>query len=133
MARIAQHNIQAWGLQQRVRIEVGDIRGRSAEPAFDLVTLYNNICYFAVDERVALLARTRSLLRAGGALLLVTCCQGGNLGIEALNLWGASNAHGGRLPELGEMIEQLSQAGYSKVDTMRLVARDRFYAFHARP
>ena len=132
VARVAQHNIQLWGLQQRVRIEVGDIRARPAEPAFDLVTLYNNIYYFAVDERVALLVKTRALLRAGGALLLVTCCQGGNLGIEALNLWGASNAHGGRLPELGEMIEQLHQAGYANVDTMRLIPGDRFYAFHAR-
>jgi SAM-dependent methyltransferase len=132
VARVASENVQAWGLEDRVRIEVGDIRAMPAEPSFDLVTLYNNIYYFAVEERVALLARARRLLRPGGSLLLTTCCQGGSLGIEALNLWGASNAHGGRLPSVAEMVQQLDQAGYAGVDTMRLIPGDRFYAFRAR-
>ena len=132
VARLAQQNVHRWGLQQRVRIELGDIRHYPGEAGFDLVTLYNNIYYCAIEERVALLAKTRSLLRPHGALLLVTCCQGGNPGIEALNLWGASNEHGGRLPYAPELVEQLTQAGYARVETMRLIPGDSFYAFHAR-
>ena len=131
-ARIAIRNIRAWGLQDRVAIEVGDIRTRPPAPDFDLATLYNNIYYFRVEERVAMLVHVRRFLKPGGSLVLTTCCQGGNPGIEALNLWGASNAHGGRLPAAGETVEQLNEAGYASVDTMRLIPGDSFYAFHAR-
>lgn len=65
-------------------------------------------------------------------MLLTTCCQGGSLGIEALNLWGASNAHGGRLPAVAEMVRQLDEAGYRSIETMRLIPGDSFHAFHAR-
>jgi SAM-dependent methyltransferase len=132
VARLAQAHVERWGLGHRVTIELGDIRTRPVEPVFDLVTLYNNIYYFAVDERVALLRRIGMQLKPGGALLLVSCCQGGSLGIEALNLWGASNTQGGRLPSAAEMLEQLRQAGYASVDIMRLIPGDSFYAFCAR-
>lgn len=132
VAQLASDNVRRWNLQDRVGIEVGDIRARAVAPDFDLVTLYNNIYYFPVEERVALLAGIKGLLKPGGALLLTTCCQGGSLGIEALNLWGASNAHGGRLPGAAEMVEQLEQAGYVSVDTMRLIPGDSFHAFRAR-
>ncbi|HEU5296576.1 MAG TPA: class I SAM-dependent methyltransferase [Burkholderiaceae bacterium] len=132
VAHVARANIARWRLQDRVSIAVGDIRAMSVEPTYDLVTLYNNIYYFAVDERVALLSRIGKLLKPGGAVLLITCCQGGSLGIEALNLWGASNAHGGRLPSSAEMLEQLKQAGYASVDIMRLIPGDSFYAFRAK-
>jgi len=131
VAQVAQRNIQAWGLQDRATIETGDIRSVEFGQTFDLVTLYNNIYYFPVDERVALLAKIRKLLKPQGALLLATCCQGGNAGIELLNLWGASNRHGGRLPAQDEMAQQLRQAGYSNVETMRLIPGDSFFAFHA--
>jgi cyclopropane fatty-acyl-phospholipid synthase-like methyltransferase len=132
VARAALQNIETWELRDRVSIEIGDVRAVPVEPSFDLVTFYNNIYYFAVEERVALLTRIHGLLKPGGALLITTCCQGGSLGIEALNLWGASNAHGGRLPGVSEMTEQLAQAGYAGVDTMRLLPGDSFYAFRAR-
>ncbi len=131
VAQVAQENITAWGLQDRVTIATGDIRHLEAGQTFDWVTLYNNIYYFPVDERVALLARIRQLLKPQGALLLATCCQGGNPGMEALNLWGASNRHGGRLPGVDEMQQQLREAGYSHVETMRLIPGDRFFAFRA--
>jgi predicted O-methyltransferase YrrM len=53
VAAMARENIRAWGLADRVTIEVGDVRARTPEPAFDLVTLHNNIYYFPVAERVA--------------------------------------------------------------------------------
>lgn len=131
VADVARSNIQQWGLGDRVTIEVGDIRDRVPTPEFDIVTLYNNIYYFPVDERVSLLSHLKGFLRPGGFLLLTTCCQGGNLGMEVLNLWGAATASGGRLPSAAEMQKLLVEAGYEGVDTMSLIPGDKFYAFRA--
>lgn len=131
VAEVARSNIRQWGLDNRVTVEVGDIRDKSTTPEFDIVTLYNNIYYFSVEERVSLLAHLKRFLRPGGFLLLTTCCQGGNLGMEVLNLWGAATASGGRLPSVAEMQGQLVEAGYERIDTMGLIPGDGFYAFRA--
>ncbi len=131
VAELARSNIKEWGLSERVAIEVGDIRNRPSVREFDIVTLYNNIYYFPVDERPDLLRHLRGFIKPGGFLLLTTCCQGGNLGIEVLNLWGAATATGGRLPSVAEMQEQLSAAGYENIRAVRLIPGDGFYAFRA--
>jgi len=131
VAEIARANVRQWGLDERIAIEVGDIRDKTPAPNFDIVTLYNNIYYFPVAERVSLLASLKGFLQPGGMLLLTTCCQGGNLGMEVLNLWGAATASAGRLPSVGEMQVQLAAAGYRSTDTMRLIPGDGFYAFRA--
>ena len=131
VAEVARVNIQQWGLDSRVAIEVGDIRDREPAPEFDIVTLYNSIYYFPVGERVSLLAHLKKFIRPGGFLLLTTCCQGGSLGIEVLNLWGAATVSGGRLPSVAEMQGQLAEAGYESIDIMRLIPGDSFYAFRA--
>jgi SAM-dependent methyltransferase len=127
----ARRKIQEWGLQDRVRIEAGDIREKVPGERFDIVTLYNNIYYFQVEERVSLLRHVRKFLKPGGFLLLTTCCQGGSLGVEALNLWGAATATGGRLPSVDEMVSQLHEAGYGDVEAISMIPGDRFYAFNA--
>ncbi len=131
VAEIARANVRQWGLDERIAIETGDIRDKTPTPIFDIVTLYNNIYYFPVAERVPLLASLKGFLKPGGTLLLTTCCQGGNLGMEVLNLWGAATASAGRLPSVGEMQSQLAAAGYRSTDTMRLIPGDGFYAFRA--
>lgn len=131
VAEVARANIREWGLQDRVRIEAGDIRTKIPDERFDIVTLYNNIYYFPVQERVATLRHIAAFLKPGGFLLLTTCCQGGNLGIEVLNLWGAATASGGRLPYPAEMADQLKEAGYRNIGTTSLIPGDRFYAFKA--
>jgi len=62
---------------------------------------------------------------------LTTCCQGGSLGTEALNLWGAATRGAGRLPAEDELVGQLRQAGYRKVKAINLIPGDRFIAFQA--
>ena len=131
VAELARSNIQRWGLDSRVTIEVDDIRHRPAMSEFDIVTLYNNIYYFAVEERVSLLAHLKKFIKPGGFLLLTTCCQGGSLGMEVLNLWGAATATCGRLPSVAEMQRQLSEAGYGSIDAIGLIPGDSFYAFRA--
>ncbi len=131
VAEVARRNLRGWGLEGRVTVEDGDIRAKKPGERFDIATLYNNIYYFPVDERVASLEHIAGFLKPGGFLLLTTCCQGGSLGLEALNLWGAATRGAGRLPGEEEMVEQLRQAGYGRVKTMNLMPGDRFVAFRA--
>jgi SAM-dependent methyltransferase len=131
VAEMARTNLHHWGLEGRITIEEGDFRARSTGALFDIATLYNNIYYFPIDERVSLLERIRSFLKPGGFLLLTTCCQGGSLGVEALNLWGAATNGAGRLPAENELVRQMRQAGYGTVRTKNLLPGDRFVSFQA--
>lgn len=80
VADAARRNIAKWGLTERVRIETGDIRERVPDERYDIVTLYNNIYYFPVEDRVSLLRHVKGFMNSGGFLLLTTCCQGGSWG-----------------------------------------------------
>ena len=131
VAEVARRNLEAWGLRERVRIEGGDIREKATEETFDIATLYNNIYYFPVEERIPLLRHVRGFIKHSGFLLLTTCCQGGGLGIEVLNLWGAATGGCGRLPSVDEMTGQLREAGYGDVETFRLMPGEAFFAFKA--
>ena len=131
VADVARRNIEEWGLQDRIRIEAVDIRKKAPDERFDIVTLYNNIYYFAVEDRVPLLRHIREFTKPGGFLLLTTCCQGGSLAVEVLNLWGAATATCGRLPRVCEMISHLDEAGYRDVKAIRLIPGEAFYAFRA--
>jgi len=131
VADVACRNIEEWGLQERVRIEARDIRQRVPDEQFNIVTLYNNIYYFPVEGRVSLLRHIKDFVKADGFLLLVTCCQGGSLGGEVLNLWGAATSTAGRLPTRDEMINQLHQADFQQVKILRLIPGEEFYAFKA--
>jgi hypothetical protein len=115
----------------RVKVENGDIRAKASGELFDIATLYNNIYYFPVEERIALFQHISRFVRPGGFLLVITCCQGGSLGTEALNLWGAATSGAGRLPAEDELVSQLRQAGYGTVKTMNLIPGERFLAFQA--
>ncbi len=131
VAELARQNLQRWGFSQRVSIESGDVRARSSEPSFDVATLHNNIYYFPVAERPALLAHVRGFLRPGGRLLVTTACQGGRPEVDILNVWAAMTAACGRLPRADELERQLVEAGYVNVQSRRLVPGESYYAFVA--
>jgi 4-hydroxy-2,2'-bipyrrole-5-carbaldehyde O-methyltransferase len=131
VAEMARSNLRGWGLENRVRVETADIREMVPSEPFDVVTLYNNIYYFPVAERVSLLHHIARFLRPGGFLLLTTCCQGGSPAVEALNLWGAATRGAGRLPGEDELVSQLREAGYGSVETSNLLPGDRFVSFRA--
>ena len=65
-AALAGENMTSWGLSSRVTVEVGDIRRRAPTAVFDLATLHQNIYYFPVAERPALLRHVRGFLKPGG-------------------------------------------------------------------
>ena len=105
VASMARRNVEAWGLAARVRVEAGDVRERPARATWDLATLHQNIYYFPVDTRVALLRQVRSSLKPGGRLLLLTTrCRGGSALTGLLDLWGAATEGAGRLPLVGELV-----------------------------
>jgi protein-L-isoaspartate O-methyltransferase len=131
VAEMARTNLRGWGLESRVKVETGDIREKVPDEPFDIATLYNNIYYFPVEDRAKLLGHIRSFLKPSGFLLVTTCCQGGSLGAEALNLWGAATCGAGRLPAEVELVGQLREAGYSTVQTKNLLPGDRFIAFQS--
>lgn len=131
VAEIARHNLQQWGWQDRVVIETGDLRQRPAEPDFDRVTLHNNIYYFPVAERVAVLRHARGFLRPGGRLLVTTGCHGGSLMMAMLDLWGATTEGCGPLPRPDELTAQLQQAGFRDISAHRLIPTEAYFAFEA--
>jgi len=133
VAALARRNISEWGLEARVRIETEDIRLKAPDERFSIVTLYNNIYYFPVESRVALLQHVRQFIKPGGFLLLITCCQGGSLAVEILNLWGAATSTGGRLPGKQELVSQLHHAGFHDVQVVRLAPGETLFAFKASP
>ena len=130
-AALAAEHVTAWNLSARVAIECGDVMARRAEPTFDLATLHQNIYYFPVDRRVAVLRHVRGFLKPGGRLLLTTFCQASGAGAAVLNLWGAMTAGCGRLPSPSEMVAQCEAAGFANVTRKSLVPGESFYAFVA--
>jgi SAM-dependent methyltransferase len=129
VAEVAAGNLERWDLAERARIEGGDVRERAPEAVFDVVTLHNNIYYFEVEARVALLEHLRRFLKPGGRLLLTTGCQGGSPMMEVLNLWSAATRDCGRLPGVEELKDQMQRAGFVSVRAKRLVAGESFHAF----
>lgn len=129
VAEMARRNMEAWSLQDRVKIESGDIEDKVFESPFDIVTLYNNIYYFPVAERTGLLKHLWGFLEPGGTLVVTTACQGGQPMLQLLNLWGASTQGCDRLPYANEMIEQMEAAGFVDVRAKNLFPGDAFYMF----
>lgn len=132
VAELAKKNLAAWGISERVKIVVGDVRSHVADAPYDLVTLHQNIYYFGVEERVALLTRLREMLVPGGKILITSATVGGSASLAVLNLWGAVTEGCGPLPVPEEMILQLEQAGFGDCRTGNLAAPfDRFHSFVA--
>jgi 4-hydroxy-2,2'-bipyrrole-5-carbaldehyde O-methyltransferase len=126
---LAARNFREWKLGDRVEVRQGDLRTLDLEPAFDLITMHNNIYYFTDAERVAVLRRARSMLGPGGKLLLTSACQGGHISLDMLNLWLEYADFGGALPHPERLCEQLREAGFTQAASYRVVPGEQFRAF----
>jgi cyclopropane fatty-acyl-phospholipid synthase-like methyltransferase len=129
VAENARNNIQARNLQHRVDILVEDIRNFQTQKRFDVLTLYNNIYYFPVEERVELLRHAKNLLKPDGRILLTTGCQNGGIEFELVNLIHASTNGWGRLPDKDEMLQQMTTAGFENNTATNLLPGNKYYAF----
>jgi SAM-dependent methyltransferase len=129
VAEKARGNIQTRGLQDRVTITVADVRNYRAAELFDILTLYNNIYYFPVEERIELFKYLRGLLKPNGRILLTTGCMNGGIEFELVNLIHATTRGWGRLPDKDEMLQQLSAAGFQRNSAINLLPGNKYYAF----
>lgn len=132
VAQMCRDNIRAWGLADRVRVEVGDIRQRLASPEFDLVTLHSLIYYFPWQSRVELLRQLAGFLKPGGQLMITTSCQSDQPTLAVLNLWATTTAGCGRLPTADEMTAQLQEAGFAHCERRAIIPGEHVVAFTAR-
>jgi 4-hydroxy-2,2'-bipyrrole-5-carbaldehyde O-methyltransferase len=133
VAARARANLEGWGVGARVKVEAQDLRQRSPEPAYELVTLHNNIYYFPVAERVAVLRHAAGFLAPGGTLLVTTAVPGGSPTGAVLHLWGEATQGCGGLPEPEALCAQLREAGLEGVESRNVGAPvERFYAFVGR-
>ena len=133
VAEQARQNLRRWGTDARATVETGDVRTHPFAEPFDVVTMHNNIYYFAETEQVAVLRHVRGLLRPGGRLLLTTACRGGSPSVAVLSLWGAMTAGCAPLPTPEELTARMREAGFVEVTARNLAAPlDAFHAFMGR-
>ncbi len=132
VAELANSNLREWGASSRASVDKGDVRDRTPEPIYDVVTFHNNIYYFPVAERVALLCHAMRFLAPGGRILLTTMCGGGSAPSVILDIWSAGTEGCGRLPTPDELLGQLREAGFAEATSRSLLPGDSFYAFYGR-
>ncbi len=129
VAESARSAVMLKGLGDRATIMVQDVREYRTHEQFDILTLYNNIYYFPVEERVDLLRHLKGLLRPGGRIVLTTGCMNGSIEFELVNLIHASTRGWGRLPHRDEMLQQMFEAGFERTSAMDLLPGNKYYAF----
>ncbi len=132
VARLASDNLRRWGIAKNAQIIVGDIREMELKNTFDIITLFNNIYYFPVDEREGLLRKLVSLLNKEGKLVITTVCQGGQPISQMLDLWASSTQGCGRLPYRSELVRLLKKVALTQVQVRKLIPRNSFYVFWGR-
>ncbi|MBI5032858.1 MAG: class I SAM-dependent methyltransferase [Chloroflexi bacterium] len=122
-------NLQQWGVDNRFELMVANVLNPPANIAgpFDLVTLYNNIYYFPVAERVPLFKKIRAWLKPGGAFALVTLMRGNNVDSANFDLILQSTQGCYALPTLDELTAQLRESGFSVDMQAQLVPMELYY------
>lgn len=133
VAKQAAANLKEWRISDRFKILAADARKLPAELAgpFDLVTLYNNIYYFAVEERVSLFRDLRSRLAPKGALAIVSLMQGKSVTSADFDLVLKSTLGCAPLPEANRTKRQLIEAGFENVKMRKLIPFESYYGITA--
>ena len=130
VADFARENTIIWQIEDRVTIEPIDIRKYKSKERYDIITFYNLIYYFPVNERIEVLRHLGSFLHPGGQLILTTLCPGKDPSIQLMNLWSSMTTGCGPLPYPDQVRGQLKKAGFDKVQFEKLIPG--FFLFKAR-
>jgi hypothetical protein len=130
----SQARLDTDGYGARARLSVGDVR--TWEPPggeqYGLVTLCNNIYYFAPEERVVLFRRLRRFLAPDGELVVVSLARAGSIASAHLHLMLCCQHGTAALPEVGEIERRLRDADYDIVAAKMLVPTEPFVGVRAR-
>jgi 4-hydroxy-2,2'-bipyrrole-5-carbaldehyde O-methyltransferase len=130
VAEMAVDNLAKWGVGGRFKVLTADIRNPSLDldGPFDLITLYNNIYYFAPEERPALFRSLRSRLAPTGALAITSPIQGSRSVTTAdFDLILRSTIGCFALPEMDELTRQLREGGFEQVQWEKLFPTEPYY------
>ncbi len=126
---LARRRLADAGLAERFGVRHGDVRTVQLPAAsFDLVLLFQNIYYFAEDQRPDLLRRLRGLLAPGGALLLASLFAGRWLAAAHDDLLFRATAGCAPLPRRQQLDHQLHDAGFTTTQWVQLIPLESFHA-----
>lgn len=133
VARQALANLAEWGIGERFKVMVADIRNPPADlnGPFDLITLFNNVYYFTPEERPVLFCILRSRLAPNGALAIVSLMQGNSVTAIDFDLLLRSTVGCAPLPEVDELIAQLCESGFRHVKKTKLMPEEPVYGIVA--
>jgi len=130
---LSRARLEAAGTSNRATLHVGD--ARTWEPPagrrYDVVTLINNIYYFAPGERVALYRRIADLLTPNGELVMVTMVWPGSIASAHLHFMLVTQAGAAALPARAELEADLAAAGFTVVEIEGVVPTEPFIALRA--
>jgi 4-hydroxy-2,2'-bipyrrole-5-carbaldehyde O-methyltransferase len=130
---LARRNLAGWGLGDRFTARQADVRhlpGDLVGP-WDLVLLFQNIYYFADDDRTGLLTRLRTLA-PDGAVVVATAVSGtGDPAAAHLDVVLRSTLGNTPLPTVDELRTDLDAAGFARVEERRLAPLQPLRAFVA--
>lgn len=131
----ARAELRAAGLDDRIRLQAGDIRRWAPGPGvrYDLILLLNNVYYFPPGERVALYRQLGSLLSERGRLVVASQTTPGSIAAAHLNFMLTCQAGTAALPRPGELQADLPAAGFEITDVRAIVPTEPFVAVTARP
>jgi SAM-dependent methyltransferase len=119
---LARTRLAEAGLAERFQVRHADVRSAELPAAsFDLVLLFQNVYYFAEDERPDLLRRLRALLAPGGAVVLASLFAGRSLAAAHYDLLFQATAGCGPLPRHEELDRQLRDAGFTTTRWVQLM------------
>ena len=118
----ARANLAAWGLSDRVMVQVGDVRDATGTADADVVTLHQNIYYFPQAERAELLRHLGGFLRPGGRLVVTTIARDTGHASAGLDLWCALTEGADRLPTAASLEADARAAGYTDVEALPLMS-----------
>jgi SAM-dependent methyltransferase len=127
----ARAQLRRAGLDDRVRLHAGDIRGWAPGAGYDLVLLLNNVYYFPAGERVALYRRLAGLMAVRGQLIVASQTAPGSVAAAHLNFMLTCQAGAAALPRPGELETDLSSAGFELTDVASIVPTEPFLAITA--
>jgi SAM-dependent methyltransferase len=128
-------NLEQWGLKDRFSVLAGDIRTHTIalQGRFDLITAFNLLYYFPVEERIEFFNLLRSFLSPRGRVALVNTFQSKGRDVTAANLNIVNGSLNGltTLPKLKETQSQLTGCGFNQIRVTRFMPRNEFYGLTA--
>jgi 4-hydroxy-2,2'-bipyrrole-5-carbaldehyde O-methyltransferase len=126
---LAHRRLADAGLTERFPVRHADMRTLVLPAAsFDLVLLFQNLYYFAEDERPDMLRRLHGLLAPGGALLLASLFAGRSLAAAHYDVLFRATAGCAPLPRRRQLDHQFHEAGFTSTRWVQLVPRESFHA-----